>query len=335
MPIITAYIGTSNLCVLLYKSKTDYEFFYSPYIYLPELFSNYTTEEEFYTTILKLFCKKNGVDFDKCDIYVSGFVSVPEFKNTKVKRVSFVKLFDNMPSLYPVLVNDFAFATKFFMVASASYGFLKNVTDESTTFSVNKCVYPNLKALDLSSQLALDREVLQSVSRDKSIKWDPGTPIVFMGSRFYADEERDLDYLYMTSLINTPGVYDIYLDRTHTLLLFNMLNTVTDKEKISLDLNTIEHVGTLITGTGDVECLVASENGESKVHDIDKNTINRIPLEELSEYRLVIQNHSIGTVEKNIFGGKLGIIVDTRLDKIEAFKNIRKADQFLRSLKIN
>jgi|GEM_PF-1630663 len=332
MPIITAYVGTSNLCILLYKSKTDYEFFYSPYIYLPNLFSNYTTEEEFYTTIIKLFCKKNGVEFDKCDIYVSGFVAVPEFKDPKFKRVSFVKLFDNMPNIYPVLVNDFAFATKFFMVASTSYGFLKNVT-EDTTFSVNKCVYPNLRPLELSSQLTLDKEVLDAVAKDKAIKWDPNTPIVFMGSRFYAEEERDLDYLYMFSLIHTPGVYDIYLDRTHTLLLFNMLNTVTEKDKLSLNLANIEHVGTLITGKGSVECLISSENGDAKVIDVDKNTIQKHSLEETSEYRLVIKNHSIGTVEKTVFGGKLGIIVDTRDNKVESFGNIRKVDSYLRILK--
>lgn len=332
MPVITAYIGTSNLCILLYKNKSDYEFFYSPYIYLPNLFSNYTTEEEFYTTIIKLFCKKSGVDFAKCDIYISGFVAVPEFKDPKFKRVSFVKLFDNMPNIYPVLVNDFAFATKFFMVASTSFGFLKNVTDDST-FSVNKSVYPNLRPLDLSSQLNLDKEVLDAVSKDKSIKWDPNTPVVFMGSRFYAEEERDLDYLYMFSLIHTPGIYDIYLDRTHTLLLFNMLNTVTEKEKLSLDLENIEHVGTLVTGKGSVECLISSDEGTPQVIDIDKNTMKRHPLDELTEYRLVIKNHSIGTMERTVFGGKLGIVVDTRDDKVESFKNIRKTDSYLRILK--
>jgi len=330
MPTLTAYIGTSNFCVFLYKNKNDYEFFYAPYVYLPEVFSNYTNHEDFYTVIMELFCKKNGVDFSKCDTYISGFVGIPEFKNPKIKRIEFTRLFDNMPTLYPVIVNDFAFATKFFMTSETSYGFLKNGA-EDTTFRVNKCIYPHIKAHDLSSQLELDREVLSGVVEDR-LKWDPNTPVVFMGSRFYGEEERPLDYIYMFSLINTPGVYDIYLDRTHTLLLFNMLNTVMEKDKIPLDLESIEHVGTLITGKGEVECLISADNVLPSVFEVEKNTLKKNSLVEDGEYRLVIKNKEIGTIEKTVFGGKLGVIVDTRDDKTEAFGNIRKFDTYLRFL---
>jgi len=330
MPTITAYIETSHFCLLLYKNKTEYDFFYSPYVYLPEVFSNYTNEEEFYTTIMELFCRKNGVDFTKCDIYVSGFVSVPEFKNNNIKRVEFTTLFDNMPNFYPVIVNDFAFVTKFFMVSETSFGFLKSNSGD-TTFRVNKCIYPHLKAIDLSSQLSLDREVLFGVIANK-LKWDPNTPVIFMGSRFYGEDERPLDYIYMFSLINTPGVYDIYLDRTHSFLLFNMLNTVMEADKIPLDLESIEHVGTLITGLGQVECLVTSENNSPFVFDVEKNTLRRTPLSDDTEYRLVVKNKDIGVVEKTVFGGRLGVIVDTREDKADAFSNIRKFDTYLKFL---
>ena len=136
----------------------------------------------------------------------------------------------------------------------------------------------------------------------------------------------------MFSLINTPGVYDIYLDRTHSFLLFNMLNTVMEADKIPLDLESIEHVGTLITGLGQVECLVTSENNSPFVFDVEKNTLRRTPLSDDTEYRLVVKNKDIGVVEKTVFGGRLGVIVDTREDKADAFSNIRKFDTYLKFL---
>jgi len=331
MPIITAYIGVSHFSVLLYKSKNYYAFFYSPYVYLEGVFSNYTNEEEFYISIIELFCKKNGVEFSKCDMYVSGFVSVPEFKASNIKRVEFTKLFDNMPTYYPVIVNDFAFATKFFMISETSFGFMANMSDD-VSFRVNKCVYTHLKATDLSSQLSLDREVLLGVVHDK-LRWDPNTPVIFMGSRFHGEDDRPLDYIYMCSLISTPGIYDLYLDRANSLLLFNMLNMITEEDKIPLELDSIEHVGTLISGTGVTECLVSSEEDPPNVFEVEKDTLKRMPLKYDTEYRLVIKNKEVGTVEKNIFGGKLGLIVDTRVNKADAFSNIRKFDTYLRFLK--
>jgi len=331
MPTIAAYIGVSHFCALLYKNKNDYDFFYSPYVYLPEVFSNYTNEEAFYLSILELFCKKNGVTFSECDTYISGFLSIPEFKAPNIKRMEFTKLFDNMPNYYPVVVNDFAFATKFFMISSSSYGFLQNGADDAA-FRLNKCIYPHLKAIDVSSQLSLDKEVLSGVVHH-NLKWDSNTPVIFMDSRFYGEEDKPLDYIYMISLISTPSVYDIYLDRTHTMLLFNMLNMVLKDEKIPLDLDNIEHVGTLVTGTGITECLISSEEQSSFVFEVEKNTLRKTKLEVDTEYRIVIKNKDLGTIEKNVFGGKLGLIVDTRDNKIDAFSNIRKFDNYLKFLK--
>lgn len=331
MPTITAYIGVSHFCALLYKSKNDFDIFYSPYVYV-DVFANYTDPGDFYLSILELFCKKNGVSISNCDIYVSGFLSIPDFKVPNVKKIEFTKLFENMPKYYPVIVNDFAFATKFFMISSSSFGLLKNNPDLEDSFKMNKSVYPQITSTDLACQLNMDKELLTSVLEEK-LKWDANTPVIFMDSRFYGEEDRPLDYIYMFSLINTPGIYDIYLDRGNIILLYNMLNMALNEQKIPLDLSHIEHVGTLVVGSDVTEILISSDENPSVVFQVDANSLKRSPLDEDTEYRIVVKNKELGTVEKNIFGGKLGIIVDSRENNADAFSNMRKFETYHRFLK--
>lgn len=318
MPIITAYIGASHFCLLLYVNKDTYYFFYSPYIYLPNVFSNHTSEQDFYVNLIKLFCKSKKVSFEDCNIYISGFLNVPDFEHKNINIVKYKDLLVNIKTQYPVLVNDFAFSTKYFMVSHTNYQnyYQSNYLDP---LKLNKSTYSNLTATSLSSQLLLDKELLTNIHNSTHLRWDQNTPIVFTDSRFYGERNKPLDYIFMFSSIKDYGVYDIYIDRVQSIVLINMLNTVLNKEELPFSNNTIEHVGTLATSIGDISCIISSNNNGPYGITSDNDTIKKVHLEPNKEYNIQIKNRHFGIINKKVHSGKLGLILDNRENKIDAF----------------
>ena len=71
-------------------------------------------------------------------------------------------------------------------------------------------------------------------------------------------------------------------------------------------------LGTLINSPGMTECLIERESGPSQFVDVKPNELFFIPMEESTTVKLQVKNASLGTQERFVSGGKLGLIIDTR-----------------------
>lgn len=330
MPIITAYIGTSHFCLMLYKSSQDYSFFYSPYVYLPNIFLNNTSEQEFYISLIKIFCKNKKINFDSVIIYITGFLSTPNFTLDNVKKMDYSQIMFSFKDLYPVMVNDFALSTKFYIASKTKYqDYYQN--DHLEALKLNKSIYKNIKAESIYEQISLDKEVLNNVY-NSNIKWNFETPIIFMDSRFSYQILRPYDYVYMLSLINSPGIYDIYLDQSQSFILIKMLNIVLNKIEIPIDLLNIEHICTLINTTSDISCIVTSDGIEDYSISHLKDSIKSYSLDYQKDYEIIVTNNRLGTITKQIKGGSLGIVIDSREDRQKSLNDTLNFDMFVNFL---
>ncbi len=331
MPILSLYVDVSNFTALLYKSSDDFRFFYSSHIYIPDLFSNYTNESEFYKSILELFCSKNGVELEACEVVATGFLNPPKIDLPKYTQVSLAQALQTVKSYKPVIVNDFSVISDDAITSKVSADLLEG-SGEFVDFQANKSVYPNLTYTDINFQLNSDHLILKNIKGNTIFNKKPNKPVVFMGSRFSGSQTWDIDYILACSLVNDPGIYTICIDRENATLLVGMLSLVKsgfNAESIETD---IENIGTLVTTNDAVEVLLEPVSKPPKMIDVPKNQFMFIPFSEESA-RLVIKSHKLGTLEKRIEGGKLGVIVDTREDESAIFLNTGQINSLIKSIR--
>ena len=73
-----------------------------------------------------------------------------------------------------------------------------------------------------------------------------------------------------------------------------------------------EQLGTLINSPGETTCLIETDLGTSQLLDVGPGRIAFVPLEMSDQARVVIKSVNLGSIERNVQGGKLGLIIDTR-----------------------
>jgi hypothetical protein len=141
-------------------------------------------------------------------------------------------------------------------------------------------------------------------------------PIIFFGDIINKDlinqEFENIAYLYFLSMVVNPGIFSLKVDGE------NLVPHYLHLKKFNFELSSFydefepETLGTLVNSPGETSCLVSTELGTSQLMDIKAGRIFFIPLDKNASARMVIKSQELGSIEKTVQGGKLGIIIDTR-----------------------
>lgn len=316
MPVLTAYIGLQSVNGLIFKSSEDYQFYTYPYVYSPEVMSGYYSGSAFYKAVFEYFCEQSKVKFSDCDILLTGFFE-PHILDFKIEYASIDKVLEFIKSYNSVLVNNFAIVTqlgfKSFLPLEKGSVCGKTFEPDEQNYYSNMTIYPQIFPVDLSSQIDLDSNISKLICNTK-IDFSADKPILFMGSRFTGKKyHKELDYLLMISLIRDSGIYKINVDEKNTVILSSLMqmqnikNSNIDHEPVS--------VGTLISTKGPLECMVSTDIGTSQVIELQADKFFVLPLGEGSKAKIVLKSQGADAIEKEVSGGSLGLIFDTRENK--------------------
>jgi len=313
MPVLAAYVGLQSISGLVFKGPKDYQVYSYPYVYSPEAFSANFSSSDFYSAVFETFCKQSGVKFSECEVVITGFLE-PHILDFEVNYTSIDKALEAMKEYNAVLVNNYAIVTplgfKSFLPLEKGSVCGKTFELEERNFYANMALYPQIFPTDMASQIDLDSNISKLIC-NTSIEYIKDKPIMFMGSRFSGRKyHEELSYLLMVSLVRDPGVYELKFDPTNEHVLSTLLKA-RNVTKASMEYHPTA-VGTLISTTGPLECMVTTDIGTSQVIELQVNKLFIVPLSEGEKAKIVLKTLGMDTIEKEIFGGTLGIIFDTR-----------------------
>ena len=332
MPVLSVYIGSSCVNALLYVDDSEYSFLSFPFAYSDALFSNYVSVDEFYKGVLDYFCKQEKAKLSDCDIVLTTDTPHNLSKIGAKMVLGLGEVFTSMSHYFPLMIDSCSIITP---RDSLSYVDLKRaniinsdeVEDVEMDYYANLALYPQVVPPDMPARMEIDKAI-SAKTYAYPLTFNSESPLVFTGPRFMrhfsSGEHEELDYMLMLSLLNSAGIYDIYVDRDMSAILLAMLRTYLNSETTAHD--TVKKVGVVIDSNGPIECLVTSEIGTSQLVEIEKNRIFIVPLGEREKAKILVKSSSFGTVEKYVEGGKLGLIFDTREIKADLTSDIKVFD---------
>ena len=281
-----------------------------------------------------MFCLQSKVKLADCKVYVSSLFPVPDLGLKKAKYLPIEKVFSTIKTYYPILVNQYSFVTPdTFVSCTPNTALLEEV--DYPDFYANSNVYPQISFTELNSRIRADKVFLEMlVSQPKTVSTKTKLPLVFMGSRFRFSHatHKELDYVFLLSLIQGQGVFRVKVDSFGSHLLSGVLGSASVAPSFEASESYIDDLGTLISAKGDLECLVNTTAAASQLFDVPKNSIFVMPLGNGDTARLVVKGHGIDLVEKEVEGGSLGLIFDTREDKVATFRDVKLFNAALKSL---
>jgi hypothetical protein len=340
MPVLTAYIGFSSVSYLFYKSSSDYKFGTFPYVFSEELYGNYSDERKFYKELFSSICKENDVKFSECDIVVGSFIKLPEL-DFKVKKTFLLdEIINGISSKhYPLVINSYSIISPDLYLSYLPNGeddcenSNQKIGPEELAYYYNLAIYHNVVPFEINNLVDHDRNIINKLCKNK-LEYTGEKPISFMGSRFtspYGTFNREIDYILLINLIRNPGIYEIELDRDRYLILKYMLNNYVVNSELLAE-GKVEKVGTLINTYGGVECMITSEIGTSQLLDIEPDRVFIVPLNYNEKAHITIKNNNVGILEKDVTGGKIGVIFDTREEKYDITSNLKVFNESVKVL---
>ena len=323
MPILSIYVGESQISVLEYTSGADFKFATYPYVFPYEIYQDGFNSEKFYTQVLRHLGKTEGIDIEADPILLGTVTGVaPAIKHTY--NFSVHEALSSVESYSWTLVENFVVMNERNM--SSFYPMKKDLTfsqPNMVNYLSNKSLYPHIAP---SSPDTFKSEDVLSKNLSASMGASVATeqPMIFTGGRFaHFDENSVASYLLALDLLRTPGVFNVRIDPSNKLPLIGLLNTYLQSNEASdsgqepADIDEAFEdefvtLGTVLNSPGGAEILFEMEAGNSQFVDIKPNRLFIFPLEKTSSARIVLEGKSIGHMEKNVRGGSLGFVIDTR-----------------------
>jgi len=318
MPILSLKYGSSNVSAV-YINGDDYSTYFLGYGYSKELYSHFYSEEDFYRDVVDHIISKLDVNKEGLEITATGFPRVPTIGLNYASSLTLDNLFNGIDDFdFMYLLNDGIFTQNGYISpkqgSSASFG--KGEANYLLNLSIYKSAFPT-RPSDYNLVMSKIWGILNSNRTEDTLKLVlDSKPVVFFGDVFYKSlmnkEFRSIAYLYFISMVVNPGIFTLKIDSS------NLLPHFIHMKKYSVDYG--KHyekfeprvLGTLINSPGDTSCLISTELGTSQLLEIKENKIFFIPLDDTASARLVVKSAELGSLEKTVKGGRLGVVIDTR-----------------------
>ena len=330
-PKLSIYVGESQISALRYNSPDDYKFYAYPYVPLDALTHNYSYKNRpaFVNQVIKkVFSDEVKLDPENFDLIV-GDVGGGRTFGDKKEHIGIGSALNSIHNFSWLMVENFTVVTPSDFVSYFPFSEFKN-DEEFINYFSNKSLYPQVVPGDREGY---DREerLLNSISSQIKHKYKLDTPIVLTGGKFF-NANKNPGYMYVSALefLKEPGVYEVKIDTQNKLPVIGLLNqsfgdtTGEDTAKVGMltaDIlddsqfyNEFIDVGTVLRSQGRAECLFEKEGSSPQFVEVDKNKIFILPLEKNEIARVSISTGKLGKIEKNIKGGDIGFIIDTRTE---------------------
>ncbi len=329
MPILSVFLGTSEISFLLFSSRTSFSFFHFPYQSSCLRTRVYASGE--LTEIFSFAAKNLGVPLEMCEIIVSSVYDLDPKLFAGIKNVNLIvntfELFHLASSFSTVFVSG----SNLFAVNQAIEGFPHFYADsltntqgnkkltidaEKQNFFSNQFIYPFVQTNNYTEQFDLD-QVVRYMFSQVNYRFDQSRPIYFSGERFLnIDKMKTLGYLLILDLIKDTGFFDVRIDPSNKLPLVLALkrykNSDSQYDLVSTSQLYFKNVGTVLNCTGNVECLFKSDSGTSQVIEVQPDSLFVHPLDAGESANIVVKGTNLNSTERRITGGELGFVIDTR-----------------------
>ena len=329
MPILSVFLGTSEISFLLFSSRTSFSFFHFPYQSSCLHTRVYAAGE--LAEIFSFAAKNLGVPLEMCEIIVSSVYDIDPKLFSDIKNVNLVantfELFSQATSFSTVFVSG----ANLFAVNQAIEGFPHFYADSLTTtqgnnklavdaekqnFFSNQFIYPFVQTNNYTEQFDLD-QVVRYMFSQIIYKFDQTKAIYFSGERFLNIEKmKTLGYLLILDLIKDTGFFDVRIDPSNKLPLVLALkkykNSDPQFDLVSTSQLYFKNVGMVLNCSGSVECLFKSDAGTSQVIEVQPDSLFVHPLEAGESASIVVKGSNLKSTERRIQGGELGFVIDTR-----------------------
>lgn len=296
MPVLSFYEGISELSFLKLddlSGSADDSLFKFPYVYSEKLFGSSFTKDEFYSSVYELACKSLGIVAKDTEVFACGVINEPQVPFKTVKKGSVLK---SLPPNY-AFISDHTFA-----YSDAIFSMMPvDTVDPQDDMEANLSIYTNVFFAETGDILNKD-SMLREIIKNSGVTID-AKEVVFTGERV-SDRRISpvVTYLFLLDIVKNPGIYHLKMDRNN---LFSHTFLAGGNEP------PIPSVGTLINSPGKTECLYETDVGTSQLIDLEAEKLFVLPLEAGAGARLMVKNVE-GQTDTLVYGGELGVILDTR-----------------------
>lgn len=313
-------LGLTNTSFLLYKSSSDFSTYNYPYSYLPLYLE--TTKKDFYLDIFDYVSGEMGINFSECDVIVTALLDskVGDYPLKSSKLLS---------DVLPVVVDySYVFVDQCSLIYGNSYihatprfdfsPVLKLNEPEKINAYANSMMYNNYhpqKDFDIFDRDDVVRALFNEISKTVEA---PKQKIIFSGDRFAGNINlKSLAFLLAIDLVKQPGFYELYIDRDNVLgCAAHIADYEKDASSIVSSLK-LEFAGNLLNSPGGVECLVKTSVGTTQMIDLHVETIQVVPMERDASSTIYVKHQGLGSLEKSVQGGDMGLLIDTRLKDLQ------------------
>lgn len=298
MQKLSFYEGSSELSFCFNGALFRY-----PYTYSSNLFSNSFSKDQFYEDVFGLASRVLDFDMTKVELTTCGVLKSPVVAYEAHTNGSVLtKISENQ-----IYVNHNLISLENNINFYVPVNFFENESD----FMANLNIYLSLvltETHDVTEQDTLLRAILNSAT----INIKSGD-ILLTGEYFTTlSLHKSLSYLFILDLLSTPGLFRVKIDSQNAYPHTHM-GTLTDI--------VTNKMGTLINSPGRTECLYKTDLGTSQLIDLKPEKLFILPLDENSEGTILVKT-SKTQFEEKIYGGGLGVVIDTR-DKSNLVKQTK------------
>lgn len=314
MPILSVFMGSSSTSFLLYKGEKDFVLYNYPYSYNPNF--NRTSRKQFYLDLFDFVTGELGLNHTECDVLLTDLVDPSlgdyQIKSSKLLRDVLLSVTDFsciFVDSYSLLIGGECLSASPY---SGTNSFIRLNEVEQHNYIANSTMYLNSnpqKDFDIFDKDDITRYLADNLE----VKSPSSNKILFTGDRFAnINDFKSLAYLLAFDLIKSPGFYTLYLDTGNFLpCAAHIAMYKPEASHLIQDVSTFM-LGNLVNAPDGVECLIKSNVGTSQLVVIRNEGIQLYPFEKDTSTTVVIKNATLGSSEKSLKGGELGIILDTR-----------------------
>ncbi len=313
-PIVSANFGTSSVSVLYFDPTGSFKVFSFPYSYSYSIFKNSVSEADFNLEVIKLACKSFKVSLKDCDLVATAFPNFPVIDTE-------IKLSTTLDQVLSSITDYNCIYAGYFKVLENSgftYTFpiseqTNSSENDATNLFGNLSIYPQITFFDDKKKFAIYNMAKMQRSQNRATL-DSAKPVLFTGYSLqnFSGKNQYLSYILCIDLIKEVGCFEIKLDEANILTNLAAINMYKAGNTNVLDDRKLVSLGTLLNTPGYTECYVEGDTGTSQLITLEKEKLFFLPLEEGATAKIVVKNAVLGNLEKNIKGGRLGLILDTR-----------------------
>lgn len=311
MPVLSVYFGSTFVSSLALNPDGEFHTFRFPYSYNGRNFSHFCDPEAFYAEVLNLIIKKLRLKKSELEIVATGISEIPRAGVDYKHTLTLDKILASQLEYAYFAVDGWSV---FSHAGANSIDLLtsQEIEEADRDYLANLGIYTNARPTsDNFFEFYLDqiKQLLQSPSGDQSIIDRP----ILLSADFIFGHNRARGYLFLLELLTMPGVFEMAIDRENTYMHLQLIKSYNPELVANLQKPDTIFLGTLINSPGESSFLLKDEVNTSRLVELPEGKLFLSPLEKEQKLTAVIKNATLGSTEKIVSGGRVGLIIDTRV----------------------